>query len=210
MGRFINTDAFGVPTLSMYAMRDKNLFAYCDNNPVTRKDDGGLFWHLVIGATIGAIIGGITTAISGGDATDILISVVAGAAGGLLAASGAGVVAEAFGSAAISMVSNATQQVNSMSKGEQESFDTADMLFDGAIGFACGALGGNGASFENESGIMAAGEQLTRRIVSGDNIRRAISYYVKTAHSQGGKFVLTELSKSFGISFVGTVVSCVI
>jgi len=26
---------------------DKNLYAYCDNNPVMRKDDGGYFWDTV-------------------------------------------------------------------------------------------------------------------------------------------------------------------
>jgi len=29
------------------ALTDKNLFAYCDNNPVVRKDSGGAFWETV-------------------------------------------------------------------------------------------------------------------------------------------------------------------
>ena len=32
---------------------DKNLFAYCDNNPVNRKDDGGQCWNVVIGFAFG-------------------------------------------------------------------------------------------------------------------------------------------------------------
>ena len=32
---------------------DKNLYAYCDNNPVIRVDYGGAVWHLVIGAAVG-------------------------------------------------------------------------------------------------------------------------------------------------------------
>ena len=28
-------------------LSDKNLYAYCDNNPVMRRDDGGMFWDTV-------------------------------------------------------------------------------------------------------------------------------------------------------------------
>ena len=31
---------------------DKNLFAYCDNDPVVRKDDGGQCWEAFLGAAI--------------------------------------------------------------------------------------------------------------------------------------------------------------
>ena len=34
-----------------------NSFAYCGNNPVARTDDEGEFWHIVIGAAIGAVLG---------------------------------------------------------------------------------------------------------------------------------------------------------
>ena len=53
IGRFVNADAVGL----LGANRDfvsLNLFAYCGNNPVSREDDGGKFWHIVIGAAIGA------------------------------------------------------------------------------------------------------------------------------------------------------------
>lgn len=36
---------------------DKNLYAYCDNNPVTRVDSNGAAWHIAIGAGVGAIAG---------------------------------------------------------------------------------------------------------------------------------------------------------
>lgn len=29
-------------------LTDKNLFAYCDNNPVVRIDHGGLFWKIAL------------------------------------------------------------------------------------------------------------------------------------------------------------------
>ena len=52
-------------------LTDKNLFAYCDNNPVVRTDEDGEFWHLVVGGAIGGIIGAISSAASGGDVVDV-------------------------------------------------------------------------------------------------------------------------------------------
>jgi RHS repeat-associated protein len=53
-GRFINADDPGYMgidgTPSSY-----NLFSYCGNNPVTRADDDGEFWHIVIGAVVGLV-----------------------------------------------------------------------------------------------------------------------------------------------------------
>ncbi len=43
--RFINADATDVLTATLEASTDKNLFAYCDNNPVVRVDAGGQFWE---------------------------------------------------------------------------------------------------------------------------------------------------------------------
>ena len=45
-GRFINADTAAVVAASPdKANWDKNLFAYCDNDPVSRKDDGGDLWE---------------------------------------------------------------------------------------------------------------------------------------------------------------------
>ena len=47
VGRFINADNSAIITATPYALTDKNLFAYCDNNPVMRVDNGGAFWDTV-------------------------------------------------------------------------------------------------------------------------------------------------------------------
>lgn len=201
--RFINADdASNLGANSDFA--SVNLFAYCGNNPVNRADDGGEFWHIVVGAAIGGIIGAVSAAVSGGDAIDIAIGFLAGAGGGALAASGAGVFVQAVGSATIAMTSNAAQQANHIyiSK-KQESFDVGDMLIDGAVGLACGAWGGNGASYGNSDGIMAAGKQLFKR---GFFDPQARSYYAKTAHRLGGDYVFKPLLESLGKSSVGTTV----
>ena len=48
VGRFISADTTDVLTASPSALTDKNLYAYCDNNPVMRKDTGGAFWETAI------------------------------------------------------------------------------------------------------------------------------------------------------------------
>ena len=182
-----------------------NLYAYCGNNPVSRSDDVGEFWHLVVGGIIGGIVGAVSSAVSGGDGVDVLIGALAGAAGGVLAASGAGIVVQALGSAAISMTSNAASQINKIVKDEtkETKFNVGDMIFDGAVGMACGIWGGNGASYGNSKSIMTAGKQLFKR---GFFDQKARSYYAKVAHNMAGEYVFEPLLESLGKSAIGSTV----
>lgn len=45
--RFISSDVTDVLTATPMALTDKNLFAYCDNNPVIRIDREGQFWDTI-------------------------------------------------------------------------------------------------------------------------------------------------------------------
>ena len=56
--RFISPDNAAVLTATPMALTDKNLYAYCDNNPVMRVDEDGEFWNILIGAGVGALVGG--------------------------------------------------------------------------------------------------------------------------------------------------------
>ena len=47
VGRFINADNVDVILASLNTTTDKNLYTYCDNNPVMRVDAGGAFWDTV-------------------------------------------------------------------------------------------------------------------------------------------------------------------
>ena len=47
IGRFISTDTTDILTATPMGLTDKNLYAYCDNNPVVRVDRGGQFWESV-------------------------------------------------------------------------------------------------------------------------------------------------------------------
>ena len=67
---------------------EKNLYAYCDDNPITRVDADGQCWNILVGAVIGAavnvITGGIAAAVTGQKYSgwDILCAATAGAVAG--------------------------------------------------------------------------------------------------------------------------------
>lgn len=47
IGRFITADKLATVKATQFNVTDKNLYSYCDNNPVTRTDNGGAFWDTV-------------------------------------------------------------------------------------------------------------------------------------------------------------------
>lgn len=107
--RFINADCPDVITATPDALTDKNLYAYCDNNPVMRVDEDGEFWlsAILIGAAIGAVVSGITSIITQKIETgtvnlaEVAISSIAGALSGALATTGIGALGSGIINAAI-------------------------------------------------------------------------------------------------------------
>ena len=97
-GRFLNTDGQINSTIL-----GANLFAYCENNPVMRADSNGQFWHIVGGAVIGGLIGGISSivgqAISGNGINwaEVGVSAASGALTGAITAACPGMGALATG-----------------------------------------------------------------------------------------------------------------
>ena len=111
--RFMNADGAAFATINPYGdgLTDKNYFAYCDNNPVSRSDDGGAFFNTVIGAVVGGItaycsaksdhslsgkqvmqtaVAGAVTGAIGGFGVDVCLAT--GGVGGLVAAAIGGAV----------------------------------------------------------------------------------------------------------------------
>jgi RHS repeat-associated protein len=74
IGRFISPDTESVITATPDALTDKNLYAYCDNNPVMRRDDGGEFWLASVAVGLLSQYAGdvIANLISGKKGIDIL------------------------------------------------------------------------------------------------------------------------------------------
>ena len=83
--RFISADDISLVSASPMALTDKNLYAYCDNNPIARLDLDGMFWMHVAAALTGAVVNVAITYVSkkvtGQDFTpdDFLLAAATGA-----------------------------------------------------------------------------------------------------------------------------------
>ena len=142
-GRFINADAAEVITATPMGLTDKNLFAYCDNNPVMRTDEDGEFWNFIIGGAVGAVIGGVVAALNGGDVADVIVGGLGGAASGMVAASGLGIVAQAGISVAISGAADiANQDIDiNQANGTIKDYDISQTIDEGIRGGILSAVG---------------------------------------------------------------------
>ncbi len=73
--RFINADHSSLLLATPLALTDKNLYAYCDNNPVVRVDVDGEFWGTAV--AIGAL-GGFVVGVAGQFVSDLVTSLFSG------------------------------------------------------------------------------------------------------------------------------------
>ncbi len=91
-GRFVNSDNASVVAASPTSLSDKNTFAYCDNNPVNRTDEGGYIWGMIgVAALAGGLISGITDVLTQAATTNKIdwkqaaIAAISGAVSGVAA-----------------------------------------------------------------------------------------------------------------------------
>jgi hypothetical protein len=142
------------------------MFAYCGNNPVSRSDDGGDFWNVVIGAAVGAIISGVTTAIdtytSTGsvDWTQVAISSAVGAISGGVAATGLGTIAQASISAIASAAGSVATDVHS----RNQNGNTGRVTWKDAGQIALRAVGSAAIGFGSSVFGTAAGKMASDRL----------------------------------------------
>jgi uncharacterized membrane protein (Fun14 family) len=135
---------------------DKNLYAYCDNNPVMRADASGEIWHVALGAVIGLVVS-VTVNVAanlmegkrGLAAFDGWQEAAVGGAvyGGILAGTG-NIVAASYGGAA---AESAVREVKSYIGGKQATANNMAKSFervmaDTAVGGTIGLAGGKAAS----------------------------------------------------------------
>ena len=85
VGRFVNADDLGTIFVKPQELGSKNLYAYCDNNPVVREDYAGEF---PIPCIVGAAVSGFSYVLSSGgeiDGVELAKSCLVGAVSGALA-----------------------------------------------------------------------------------------------------------------------------
>ncbi len=168
--RFISADSASLITANTYALSDKNLFSYCDNNPVSRSDDGGQFWNIVAGAVFGGLVSGITSAYSSYTDTgkidwgDVAISATVGAVTGGVAASGLGPVAQA-GVSALASASGSVASSWRTHTGKWTAKAVAKAAGKAALNGTVGAIASIAGSAlgKTTSGLAAKGENAVFR-----------------------------------------------
>ena len=170
--RFINADNY--PTTGQ-GLTGSNMFAYCGNNPVDRKDDGGEWWHLVVGAVVGVAtqyISDVVTNLSEGKSfTESLkpsstwADYGSAAISGALAASGIGLGGAIAANAALGGV---TYMANCAIKGEDANI--VDLSLATGIGAVSGLVGGKGANGAKLRGVASTSKNVLKTAVSPKKI----------------------------------------
>ena len=175
-GRFISPDTEAVITATPDALTDKNLYAYCDNNPITRRDDGGEFWNWLVGGIVGAVGGAISAGVQGKKGEEFWSSVADGAVSGSVAGLVADVIVVTGGSAAVVMTASAFGGGAGALLGSVtedailgNKVDLKDALVDAGYGMVSGLLAGslNGAQVSMMEDITSrAGKKALQRGIS--------------------------------------------
>ena len=176
--RFISADDVELTRVSPMALSDKNLYAYCDNNPIMRRDTSGELWGFILaGAAIGAAVGAVTqiadNAISGRDLGEgVLLSAVGGAITGAVGATGLGALGQAYVSGAVSAATDVITQVKDSGKGMKglKQVDWVQVNVSFALGAVSGAAGGNGLLHKGSEVTKA--RRVYQRAVKGIQNRR--------------------------------------
>lgn len=150
--RFINADNHDLLSQFRETLGNKNLYEYCNNNPLNKLDSTGNFGLLIgmaVGAITGAIVSGVVSAasqyVSEGkvDWEIVLVDMAFGAVGGAVSATGISLGASMAANATLSAATYITEQ----SILEEEITGTG--LIASTIGGAAGGLaGGRGADAE--------------------------------------------------------------
>lgn len=173
-GRFINADTTDVLDASLdKANWDKNLFAYCDNNPIIRVDHGGQIWML-IGAAVGAF--------------------VSGAVSGALATTGIGLVASIGANAGLGGAAYVSDQIVN---GDEITLD--GLITNTIAGGVGGAIGGSGA---NAKGLSAAWKSASNSITR-ELRRANIKYAAKRISAYTAEKTAIKIAAKIAVGRIG-------
>lgn len=203
-GRFANADDEELIVSSLdSATWDKNLFAYCDNNPITRTDANGDCWHVAIGAAVGVIAQYATDVTinlrQGKSFIDALtpsssfVDYGAAAISGALAATGIGLGTSVAANAAISGIAYLSNGSIYGSEITLSGFVEAT-----ATGAVAGLVGGKGANGAKLRGITKTSRTVLKTAVS----KKKVAMYTKKIAS-----VKKDVAISTGRTVAATVMT---
>ena len=198
--RFLNSDDELLSATSPETLTDKNYFAYCDNNPVSRTDGEGTIWHIVVGAVIGGalnsiddIVNIVSTYKSGGSQEEktkawvhLGLSFASGAVSGGLAMSGVGPVASISINAVVSLGDEGIDQLI------DKEFNAKNLIVAGIEG-ALGGIdtGGSVARSARKAGLETVRKTSTtaRNVFKNKGFKSAAKAYARKASKQAARYV---------------------
>ena len=199
-GRFINADDTELLLSSSSKVHwDKNVFAYCDNNPVIRIDDEGGYWDLVIGAFVGGVVSGgmsLLSAYRSDEPIDwgkVLIDAATGAISGALSV----VEVNWLVTVAESFISNAISQEYEILSGKRQDFDVVEMGISMATDLALGKWGDEISDValkpveRTKKSVAQKASSYNQKVASRKSQSKSTSYYKKRADKN------TKLQKKF-------------
>ncbi len=199
IARFINADDVSLIMSSPQAFTDKNLYAYCDNDPINRSDDNGEFWHIVVGAAIGAAIEAVSQMIEYGHIEN-------GWAIGVAALSGAATaVAGPLAGSAISGVSTfATEKIKGKSLTEATCSATFSAVSGGIMGKSVKQIVGSTVKNADEmipkTKIWVRAKNWVKRNTK-KNPHRTSAIMLTSVLSGAGNAAFTRVSSSYSKRF---------
>lgn len=166
VGRFISADDY--PTTGQ-GLIGNNMFAYCGNNPVSRQDDGGEFWNIVIGAGVGAVVSGLISfasqaiennGIANVDWARVGVAAAGGAISGGFAATGIKVNGQVVANGIIGAASSGIDTYLKSNGTASFSEYAKNIAIGTGIGLVGGRIGGNGTGTRHLT--KSAGQALKR------------------------------------------------
>ena len=171
---------------------DANMSVYCANNPITRADNGGKVWNVVIGATVGALISGglelVSQIMSGKNLAEIDwisigIETVTGAATGALGACG---ISPLTYCAVNGVVGAASSGLKSWHNGDSAIEIGNNAIIGGLTSFAISGIG---------EGVKSYGSKL--KSAKYMKLGRADTFIKNNAKSISDKISLAENTTNF-------------
>lgn len=184
VGRFLNPDDIGVIEIGEVGYNDKNLYAYCDNNPIMRVDVKGEFWNFILGAAIGGTISAgyeiISQAVNNGGFKNINmkkvgIAALSGAASGALAS---GTLRR--GGQALLGAANSLDVYLINQKMDKKEITVTGAMMSIAVGGVSGLIGGHGTRYHKNAYAKALGIQ-SRWKKTGNPSYNGITQAIKNA-----------------------------
>ena len=206
IGRFINADTIDVLSVSPTELTDKNLFAYCDNNPVSRADNGGEVWHIVAGAAISGVGEIAGQLISGASFSEINWTNV-----GIATISGG--ITSACGPVLGAFISGTTNLIVDVIDGERDGRNLAKSF---AVGAGASLIGSGAGKIVEKIGGKIAVNQLSKMSsreikttinslynISGANrnLAKNVSWVASEYSNLGSKLLGDTIPTAFGQFF---------